>query len=418
MNDTGFTRHTRWDTATSVLRYLRTHDTGGTRSDIMNHLALSSSTMTDTCAKLRDLNLIFEQSVHSQRRGRPSLMVRPHPRGPVVALIDVSHTHWRLAFAHIDGIPHIHRVESIPPSRTIFLRSLTDVLTNAHNELGSRLVCVVVSMRSTITENTHTQPVFLGWDHLDFTDLVTQLAPLPVMIENNATLSALAEYHHRRGAAHGYRGVLLIDITSSIGGAFISHGSVVSGATGSGGEYGHLPMGDPTIQCRCGAYGCWSTVTDGYALARSLGDPPPVDPEEYVHTISDECLLDPEGVYATVRDITAHGPLQTRTLTSARTNLGQGLATIAQGLGRGLAGLTNALAPDVIVMSGHALTVRRLASRAFTQAFDNALMDVRRTRAPAIASAVFGSEGYLRGGAILALDTVITPAYLDARSHH
>ncbi|WP_029069606.1 ROK family protein [Jonesia quinghaiensis] len=430
MIDTAYSRPSRWDSALSLLRYLRTHEAETTRTDIMSELGLSSSTMTDICARLRDLAMITEESIHSPRRGRPSLMVRPHPHGPVVGVIDVSHTHWRFALAQVDGTTHIQQVEHIPDRRSDFIQRLIDTLHHTGERYGDRLISVVVSVRSTVSANYRAHPVFLGWEDLDFSALADHMPHIKIRVENNASLSALAECHHVRGAGYGGAGVLLIELTTSLGGAFVSRGTVLDGATGSGSEFGHMPFGRPGAACRCGAVSCWATVADGYALARLLGDDDPTDPESYIHDVFDECLTDPGKLHSLVHDHDAHVTAFTApaghyapregTYASAsgqRQGLGDAVQSIARGLGQGVAGLANALAPDVIVLGGQAITARRIASTTFHDTLTTGLMQIRRESPPRIVNAQFGAEGYLRGGALLAFDDALTPRLMDRWCH-
>src|ERR1700745_4391191 len=74
-------------------------------------------------------------------------------------------------------------------------------------------------------------------------------------------------------------------IEAGLGGAVVEDGRPALGATGTAGEFGHMPFGDPAQPCRCGARGCWNTAIEGAALARLLNQPPPTDEVSYTRNV-------------------------------------------------------------------------------------------------------------------------------------
>lgn len=171
-----------------------------------------------------------------------------------------------------------------------------------------------------------------------------------------------------------------------VGGTLVVDGQPARGATGAGGEFGHLPFGDRTLRCPCGALGCWDVTVDGRALARHLGDPPPPDPRTYANAVLD------------------------RTDAAART----AVEHTAGNLGRGIAGLVNALDPDVVTLGGLAAPLRAAAGPAFTTAFADGLMTFRRAAPPPLRAAALGDDAALHGAAATGLDAVLTEESLSA----
>jgi len=87
---------------------------------------------------------------------------------------------------------------------------------------------------------------------------------LPVVVDNDATCAALAEW--RLGAGRGRRDVLLVTVGTGIGAGLVVGGAVARGALGFAGEAGHMVM-DPTgPPCPCGRRGCWERYASGDAL--------------------------------------------------------------------------------------------------------------------------------------------------------
>ena len=88
-----------------------------------------------------------------------------------------------------------------------------------------------------------------------------------VMVANEADLGALAE--QRRGAGRGVKEMLFISGEVGVGGGLIVDGRPIGGATGYGGEIGHMPLNPAGGACGCGssAAGSWRSVSGAAGAA-------------------------------------------------------------------------------------------------------------------------------------------------------
>ncbi len=89
---------------------------------------------------------------------------------------------------------------------------------------------------------------------------------MEVLIENDAKTRAFAEL--RFGAARSRRNVLAIHLDWGIGLGIIVNGKLYKGRDGFAGEFGHIPMVDNGILCKCGKQGCLETIASGTAIVR------------------------------------------------------------------------------------------------------------------------------------------------------
>lgn len=99
---------------------------------------------------------------------------------------------------------------------------------------------------------------------------------LPVAVDNDANLAALAE--HRLGAARGARVCVAITLGTGVGCGIVIEGRIFRGAWGGAGELGHVPLGPGASVCACGVAHCAEAEASaaGLALAaRGLGLEPP-----------------------------------------------------------------------------------------------------------------------------------------------
>jgi glucokinase len=101
-----------------------------------------------------------------------------------------------------------------------------------------------------------------------FGDVMAERLGLPVFVDNDANVAALAE--HRAGAAQGAGEAIVLTIGTGIGGGLILGGDVYRGSIGAGAELGHtvIDMNGPRCQGNCPNRGCVEALASGTALAR------------------------------------------------------------------------------------------------------------------------------------------------------
>src|SRR4051812_39608846 len=97
-------RHARWRGALAVLEEMR-REPGATRATVAQRLGLTTGSATEITARLRDLALLTETPAATSGRGRPTSVLNPHPKGPVVIAVDLRQEDWRCAVAALDGEP-------------------------------------------------------------------------------------------------------------------------------------------------------------------------------------------------------------------------------------------------------------------------------------------------------------------------
>lgn len=124
----------------------------------------------------------------------------------------------------------------------------------------------------------------LYWFDVPLEDEFKKHLNIPVVIDNDATVAAVYEYH--LGALAGTKVGVLITLGTGVGGGVIINGKPFSGAHGLGTEIGHMAIVPDGLQCTCGNRGCLEVYTTVPALVR-LGRRCVLDrPESMLHHIT------------------------------------------------------------------------------------------------------------------------------------
>jgi glucokinase len=96
--------------------------------------------------------------------------------------------------------------------------------------------------------------------------LSARLGGLRTVVDNDATCATVAEWAF--GAAAGVTDAVMVTLGTGIGGGVIAGGHVVRGASGFGGEIGHMVVDPSGPPCPCGKRGCWERFASGSGLGR------------------------------------------------------------------------------------------------------------------------------------------------------
>ncbi|MBC6464781.1 ROK family protein [Actinomadura alba] len=364
-----------------------------TRAQLTHDLDLARGTATVLVADLIGSRLVREEPTVQRTRGRPTRVPGPHPDGPVALAVDFREDSWTVAMAELGG--RLTTRETRPhrpgPPEAV-LGELADALRAHVRALGQRVAGVGIAMPGPVRGDRLLDVPHLGWRDVEVTALLAAsriaAAPLPVLLDNDATLAGLAEA--RRGALRGVAVGLHLHVDFDVGGTLILDGRPLRGAHGTGGEFGHMPLTGASGVCACGATGCWSLGVGANALVRLTGgEVTPGQGREEAQRIIAEAMAGDDRAAAA-------------------------LTSTARALGQGVSALVNAHDPQVVTLSGVGADLRTHAEEAVREAYLHGLMMFRRDRPPELVSSALGSEGILVGASEMVFDAFLTPRGLHA----
>lgn len=113
--------------------------------------------------------------------------------------------------------------------------------------------------------------VNLGWGVFNMEETLSGLLDgMVVKGGNDANVAALGEMW--KGGGQGYSNLVAVTLGTGVGGGIIIDGKILTGATGAGGEIGHIHIQDgETDQCGCGNYGCLEEYASATGVVRLAG---------------------------------------------------------------------------------------------------------------------------------------------------
>ncbi len=178
----------------------------------------------------------------------------------------------------------------------------------------------------------------MGWDHVPFRQELMKYYNLPILIDNDANVAALAE--SVAGVSAGTSSSVFITIGTGIGSGIIINGQIWKGAHGIGGELGHVIFEVGGVPCTCGNRGCLERYCSATALIRMGREAVEAHPESEILTAVNG---DPAKIHARI------------IIDAARNNDPTAVEVYNRYidyLAQAIASVVNLLDPEVIVLGG------------------------------------------------------------------
>jgi len=112
-------------------------------------------------------------------------------------------------------------------------------------------------------------PNLPGWDGFPLRAAIEAELGRPVELESDANLAALAEQKLGAGKMHRVDSLAVLTLGTGVGSGLILEGRIWHGATGMGGEAGHIIVQDRDgAACGCGGSGCLEQYASASAIVR------------------------------------------------------------------------------------------------------------------------------------------------------
>ena len=221
------------------------------RAELAKCLGLTKATISSQIQSLLDHGLAEEIGSPKTCKGRRPILLTFNRSHAYIASFDLTPTGIHLMTADLLGRDCIlHRIswdkkrESLP---ALLISSIQKLRTHPDRPLAG----ICLGIHGVVHENQILFTPYYDLAQLPLKELLEDTFSLPVLLENEANLSALGEAAFSFGAGN----LVNISVHTGIGLGIIFDGQLYTGADGFAGEFGHTivqPQGRP---CPCGNRG-------------------------------------------------------------------------------------------------------------------------------------------------------------------
>jgi len=268
------------------------------------------------------------------------------------------------------------------------LSSIVRAVTEVKDGYEVGAVCLAVPGSILAAENkVIDSPNLHVIEGIPLKDELEERVGLAITVENDANAAAWGEF--RFGAGREVEHLVFITLGTGVGGGVISHGVLLRGAQGAGGELGHVTIQATGPRCNCGNRGCLEALASGTAIGRCAREVASERPDSTLGRLAAKRKVLGEDV----TELANKGDEEALEV----------LEEAGRWLGVGLAGFVNTFNPQVVAVGGG-------VAKAGNLLLDSARREVRlRARSPArdlveIKEATLGPESGILGAAALARD--------------
>ena len=310
------------------------------RAEIAGVAGLSRSTVSEIVSEILPLGIVTEVGEGPSRGGRRPIVLEFRDDACVILGVEMGATHVVAALTDLRGRvltweSREQAVRTDPEGTRRLIAELCDKCLAAPAVAGRPLVGIGVALPSPV-DPSHPDRlstlVMPDWGGRHGLEMLAERFDVPLMLDNDANLGALAE--HWWGAGQGVDDLAYIKVAMGIGSGHVIGGEIYRGATGVAGEIGHLSLDAQGKPCLCGLRGCLVTLIGAPALVARAAELAPQFPQS---PLAGRTITIVELEEAAI----AGDPLALQVTQEAAANLG-----------RAVAGLLNIMNPSLVIIGG------------------------------------------------------------------
>ena len=139
-------------------------------------------------------------------------------------------------------------------TKELLIEGIAQAITEVRDGFEVGGVCIAAPGTVMTAENKVIfAPNLHAIEGIPLKDVIEERTRLPVTVENDANAAAWGEF--RFGAGSEVEHLVFLTLGTGIGGGVITHGVLLRGAQGAGGELGHVTVQANGPRCSCGNHG-------------------------------------------------------------------------------------------------------------------------------------------------------------------
>ncbi len=218
-----------------------------------------------------------------------------------------------------------------------------------------RFLGVGIGMPGFVNSEKGINESFFYTERISLREYLSEETGLPVYIDNDSSLIALAEL--RFGAGAGIKELLVVNIGWGTGLGMIVNGRLFKGYNGYAGEFSHIPLSQSNNLCSCGKRGCLEVETSLLAMVEKAKAAISSGAESILKRLfEDPSKLEGDQFLEAARK---GDPLALSVLSESAFLLGKGIST-----------LIHIMNPERIVLSGRGAVAGKMFLPAIQQAIN------------------------------------------------
>ena len=266
------------------------------RADIGRRTGLNKVTVSTIVKEWLDAGLLQETELGPSEGGRKPILLKPRAEAGCALALDLDIRRVGAILTDLSGEKVLAREqfaigEQDFPQVYGQLCQAVDRLLHRMPQSRYGLVGMGVAVHGVVDLSGLIRFIpRLGWRNVDLRSLLEERYQVPVYLDNDGNLAALAQQELMEGGeGQPYQSLAVVNIGESISAGLITQGEVLRGFHGFANAIGHHTINfDEPVRCSCGKFGCWEQYCSDSAViayANSVLPRPIATLEELVELI-------------------------------------------------------------------------------------------------------------------------------------
>lgn len=337
--------------------------------------------------------LVVETGWAPSTGGRRPAMYALKPDMNFLVAVSVDQFFTRIVIMDMQnkGITAVEEFELPLAKNSKALSILTEKIGDVILKSGlpkSKIAGVGIGMPGFVDVKKGVNYSFFDNDGKSITESISDEVGLPVYIDNDSSLIALAEF--RFGAARDTKNAMIINIGWGVGLGMILNGELFRGHNGLAGEFSHIPLFLNGKLCSCGKKGCLETESSLLVVIDKARNGLRAGRESMLRDLFTDNVE--EASEAIITAAKEGDQFAIELLSEAGYNIGRGVAI-----------LIHLLNPKEIVLSGRGALAGKVWQPPIQQAINEHCIPKLATQT-VIQTSTLGYEAELIGAASLVMD--------------
>jgi predicted NBD/HSP70 family sugar kinase len=329
-------------------------------ADLSDKINKSIPLTTKMLGKLMEEGWVVETGYAASTGGRRPVMYSLKPDVLYVVSVAMDQLVTRIAIMDMQNryVTSVEQFE-LPLTRngnapTALAEKINEVIARS-GILKHSIAGIGIGMPGFVNAVKGINYTFLETDGLTITQYITSRVKLPVFIDNDSRLIALAEL--KFGAAKSKKNAMIINVGWGVGLGMILDGDLFRGHDGFAGEFSHIPLFLNNKLCSCGKSGCLETETSLLVVIEKANRGLKEGKLSLLKELNEE---DAEAAFHNI--VTAAGKgdkFAVELLSEAGYNIGRGVAI-----------LIHLLNPEIVILSGRGSAAGKIWQAPIQQALN------------------------------------------------
>lgn len=355
------------------------------RTELSKRTGLVVSTVSKLCDELIAQDLLFESGEGQSTGGRRPVNLSFNNSYGHIVVVKIEHNHFVFAVSNLK--PHIVQTFVIEfplgspfdSIRELLLTGIDQTVSRIHGP-SPRLLGIAIAVSGLVDASSGrlTTSRLLGWENINFVELLGARFDCPVYVDNDVNCYTLSQKWLGKGK--GLRDFCCITIGEGVGAGLIVDGALYRGAIGGAGEIGHTIVQGGGEHCYCGQQGCLEAYASSNAIIaaveRDTGERPSIESIVARAREGDDACLD-------------------------------ALHRAGRALGWGLVTVITFFNPEKIILGGEGVVEKEFILPIVQAEVDRNWFYRDSGYRTVIEVDELGNENFILGGAILAIDDLL-----------